>query len=93
MERFHFGLIGLKIGDEITFKKNARKFIVSSGNGTPDNGGTLVCDPENYNDGSYSLRYITRRLLGNEFDESIDIPSMWEYQGCILREMYDKSIG
>ncbi len=80
-----FGTIGLKIGDEITFRGNKRKFLVSSGNGTPGNGGTLVRYP---NGDLYSLRLITRKLMGDDFKEEMDIFELWICEGKTLRQIY-----
>ena len=46
MQDIHLGDIGQKNSDKITFVKNNRKLIVSSGNGTPDIGGTLIKYPD-----------------------------------------------
>ncbi len=88
MHDIHFGDLGLKIGDEITFIKDNKKFIVSSGNGTPDNGGTLVRYPEQGTNNLYCLRYMSRRLLADEFEETEDIFERWEYKGITLRKMW-----
>ena len=92
-QREHFGMIGLKIGERIKFRDCEDVFIVSSGNGTPDNGGTLVrrekSRKKNY---YYSLRSMTRRMLGlGELPEQIDIWSYWSNEGATLREMLNKA--
>jgi len=89
MHKTDFGTIGLKIGDEIVFRKDKLKFIVASGDGTPENGGTLVAYPDGNFDHLYSLRYITRKILGNEFDKGKDIFELWEYEEKTLRSIYN----
>ncbi len=91
MYKTDFGTIGLKIGDEIVFRKDKLKFIVASGDGAPENEGTLVAYPDGNFGHLYSLRYITKKNLGNEFDEGKDIFELWEYEGKTLRSIYKKN--
>ena len=91
MQKIDFGTIGLKIGDEIVFRKDKLKFIVASGDGTPENGGTIVAYPDDNFDQLYSLSYITKKILGNEFDEGKDIFELWEHEGKTLRSIYNKN--
>ena len=83
----HFGLIGLKIGDEITFQDSVTTVTIGSGNGTPDNGGTLVSRREE--PGLISLRLLTRNLLANAWRDDLDIWKCWRYENRTLREMLD----
>lgn len=90
MRKIHFGTIGVKIGDEIVFKKNGRVFFVSSGNGTPENGGTLVNDPNKKNSKLYSLLHITKKMMGDEYNEGEDIFSLWTFKGESLRSIFQR---
>ena len=94
-QREHFGMIGLQIGERIKFRDCEDVFIVSSGNGTPDNGGTLVRRQKSRKKNRfYSLRCMTRQMLGGkELPEQIDIWSYWVYNDITLREMLDKNDG
>lgn len=87
----HFGTIGLKIGDKITFRDDNDVFVVSSGNGTPDNGGSLVSYEDGREEGLFSLRFMTRMLLGDEFSDQTDIWNYWKHQGRTLREIFEES--
>ena len=89
MRELDFGDIGVKIGDEIVFTKTSQKFIVASGKGIPSNGGTLVGYPDE-NREYYSLQYMTRRLMQNDFDERLDIWNLWAFEGKTLRSIYTK---
>jgi hypothetical protein len=100
MDGIHFGTIGIKIGDKISFEGNEDVFIVSSGDGTPDNGGTLVY----YEDKRELYRFrpldnMTERLMGIENIqciediEGLDLWSLWFYKGKSLRSIYDEKIG
>lgn len=90
MHNIHFGTLGLKIGDEITYIKDDTKFIVSSGNGTPENGGTMIRYHGDDSNHHYSLRYMSRRLMGDEFDETKDIFELWAYEGETLTKIWRK---
>lgn len=89
VEGIHFGTIGLKIGDRIRFRNDNIYFIVSSGEGTPNNGGTLVRGQNWTRNELWSLRLATRRLLGAKFHDGIDAWSYWSYKGKTLREIYE----
>ncbi|MBS3810108.1 MAG: hypothetical protein KGY38_08145 [Desulfobacterales bacterium] len=87
MEDIDFGDIGLKIGDEIVFKENKQVLVVGSGRGIPGNGGSLVhypCCPGNL----FTLRLMTKSLLGQKYAQEIDIWQLWEYQDKTLRDRY-----
>lgn len=88
MEKIHFGTLGLKKGDTITFIPTGEEIRVSSGQGTPDNGGTLVRFPDNRDDASYSIRAMTRRLAGDRFNEDADVWRLWQYQDEDLRSRH-----
>ena len=90
----HFGMIGLKIGDRIMFQGNPQEtLVVASGDGTPNNGGILVCyDDERYDGVLMSIRLITRKLLGldSPLPEEYDVWKHWVYNGQTLREIFDQ---
>lgn len=94
-QREHFGMIRLQIGERIKFLNCEDVFIVSSGNGTPDNGGTLVRRQKSRKKNHYfSLRCMTRQMLGcKELPEQTDIWSYWIYEGTTLREKLSKNEG
>jgi hypothetical protein len=77
-----FGIIGLKIDDEIQYRETGGTFKVSS-----EGGGTLVRYPGG--SCSYSLKYLTRKLQGEKFDESKDIFEQWKFNGKLLRSICD----
>ena len=89
--RIDFGDIGIKIGDEIVFRMQPTlPFVVASGNGTPGNGGTLVkYSAPNTPRAAFSLRAITRQLLGSAFSHDSDIYELWSYRGRTLRSLYN----
>jgi hypothetical protein len=89
MENIHFGLIGIKIGDIIEFMPTGDKFKVASGNGTPQNGGTLVENKKVLGTVLFDIKSATRRLLGERFDEEVDLWETWEFEGKSLRELYE----
>ena len=72
-EKIDFGTVGVKIGDIIKFQGNDIFFEVASGNGTPGNGGTLIRYADGSIIGSFSIRYLTRRLMKTELTEDIDV--------------------
>ena len=91
-EKIDFGTIGVKIGDIITFQGNDTLFSVTSGNGTPGNGGTLIGYADYSIVGSFSIRYLTKRLLGVELTDDIDVFELWSYKGRTLRSIYNENI-
>ncbi len=90
IEKIHFGTLGLKTGDTITFIPTGEEIRVASGQGTPDNGGTLVRFPDNRDDVSYSIRAMTRKLTGDKFNEAADVWRLWHYQGEDLRTRHTR---
>ncbi|OGW26533.1 MAG: hypothetical protein A2X59_00075 [Nitrospirae bacterium GWC2_42_7] len=67
------------------------------GDGTPEVGGTMVRytdeeEAQHYpNDDAshlFTLRYMTRQLLGIEFDDEKDIFELWEFKGETLRSLF-----
>jgi len=87
--RIDFGDIGIKIGDEIVFDKQPEiVFVVCSGNGTPGNGGTLIRPKHSTENLNSSIKYITKRLLGDRFTEDLDIFKLWSHKGETLRSIY-----
>lgn len=88
MEKIHFGTLGLKTGDMITFIPTGEDICVASGEGIPDNGGMLVRFPDNRDDVSYSIRAMTRRLAGDRFNEDADVWRLWQYQDEDLRSRH-----
>jgi len=90
-EKIDFGTIGIKIGDKITFKYTGEVFLVASGNGTPGNGGTMVKYKNINGIGLYSLRLMTRIIMGGIIPEEIDIFSLWTYKGKTLRSLHEEN--
>ena len=88
VKRIHFGLIGVKAGDFIKFLPTGQMFVVNSGNGTPENGGTLVSNLEILGQGLFSLRLATRLLLREDFNTRNDIFRLWDFEGKTLRAIY-----
>lgn len=86
-DTLHFGLIGLTIGDFIDFKHDNVRAMVASGDGTPENGGSMVRVPDIDPVVAYSLKAMTRKLLDGKLDEATDIWDLWLYEGTSLREM------
>jgi len=91
-EKIDFGTIGIKIGDIITFQGNDTLFSVASGRGIPGNGGTLIRYADERILMSFSIRYLTKRLLGTELPDDIDVFELWSYKGRTLRSIYDENI-
>lgn len=87
--KIDFGTIGIKIGDTINFIRDPSiTYKIGSGNGTPDNGGTLLIDEDN---GSLSsITVITKKLMGKDFNTDLDIFELWLYKGETLRTMNSK---
>lgn len=88
--KIDFGTIGIKIGDTINFIRDPSiTYKVGSGNGTPDNGGTLLIDEDN---GSLSsITVITKKLMGKDFNTDMDVETgarMLESRGhCGFRDI------
>lgn len=87
-DKIDFGTIGLKIGDIIIFELTKKKYIVSSGNGIPGNGGTLI---QWGTEGLRTIKSATRYLMGPEYIEEADLFSMWSYNGRTLRDLSPKN--
>ena len=85
--KIDFGTIGIKIGDRITFQNNSQVFLVASGNG-----GTLIKHEKMKGLGLFSLKLITRRLMGGIIPEEVDIFSLWTYKGKTLRSLHERNI-
>ncbi len=88
-----FGTLGLKIGDEISFKPTGEIFHVGSGNGTPGNGGTLIrlTVPDSKSGCSlFSIRAMTRSLRDGDLPYDLDVYQLWTYQGKTLLEIYEQ---
>ena len=83
-----FGVLGLRIGDEIVFAPTGTVCTVCSGAGVPGNGGTLVAIAEQ-SGGLYSLRAASRLLLGDSLEPTVDIWSLWTHEGCSLRRIHE----
>jgi hypothetical protein len=81
----HFGTLRIPMGEMVTFIKTRENYMVASGSGRPDSGGTLLSVP---GEGLFSIRLLTRRLMGREFDEGGDVWALWEYKGETLRNIY-----
>ena len=92
VKRVHFGLVGVKAGDVVTFLPTNQMFMVNSGNGTPENGGTLVSSSEILGPGLFSLRLATRLLLGEHFNPRADVCALWAFGGKTLRAVYKERL-
>jgi hypothetical protein len=93
-ERINFGDLDFNLGDKITFLPQPEiDFEVASAKG-----GTLV----RYSDGRvdsdvneevlYAIRLLTRRLMGDDFSDDLDIYELWTYQDKTLRAIYLEKI-
>lgn len=91
LDHIDFGILGLPAGEEIKFEKTGAIYVVSSGNGTPGNGGTIVVPADEVNPYLRSIRLATRELLGEGFDREADVFSFWTYRGAKLSELYAKA--
>mgnify|MGYP001337758442 CR=1 FL=1 len=87
-----FGTIGIKIGDIITFEPLKKEFKVGSGDGVPGNGGTMIYWREEGNHELASLRYATRYLMKEAFQEDADIFALWTYNGQTLRDIHKRNM-
>jgi hypothetical protein len=85
VEKIDFGVLGLKIGDQISFCQTGEEFVVASGNGTPGNGGTLVLAPMFFPEGPCSLALLTKRLLGGA--PALDVLALWKWQDLFLNHL------
>ena len=83
--RIHFGTLGMPIGTAITFIPTGQSHKVASGNGRPENGGILLLVP---GEGLWSIRYLTRRLMAEKFEEDSDEWAFWEFEGESLRSRF-----
>lgn len=83
----HFGLLGISTGDHIVFAESGQEFLVTSGRGTPDNGGELI-SPMPYDGVNYSIRVITKRLLKERWTDDVDVWALWKYREHTLRELF-----
>jgi len=83
----HFGTLRIPMREMITFTKTGAAYMVASGTGRPENGGSLLAVP---GEGLFSIRYLTRRLMGQEFDEDGDVWALWEYKGETLRNIFER---
>lgn len=90
----HFGLIGLKIGDEIYYKPHPKIVVyVSAGDGSKEGGARLVKhDLYGDDDDHYSLRLLTRRLMNLErLPDDFDCWACWMHKGKTLRELIEEN--
>ena len=81
-DHIDFGVIGLKIDDELRFKQKPEiEFRVSS------NPGHLI----RYQDDSYCLytiRALTKKLMNlDRFNDVLDVWDLWLYKGKTLRQI------
>lgn len=83
--RIHFGTLGMPIGTVVTFIPTGQSYQVASGSGRPENGGALLLVP---GEGLCCMRYLTRRLMAENFDEDGDVWALWEYKGESLRSRF-----
>jgi hypothetical protein len=83
----HFGTLRIPMREMITFTRTGAQYVVASGTGRPENGGTLLAVP---GEGLFSIRLLTRRLMCNEFDEDGDVWALWEYKGETLRDIFGR---
>jgi hypothetical protein len=83
----HFGTLRIPMHEMITFTQTGAQYMVASGAGRPENGGTLLVVPGK---GLCSLGWLTRRLMGKEFDEDGDVWALWEYKGETLRNIFGR---
>jgi hypothetical protein len=90
MIKIDFGDIGLKPGDVIQSYFNGETYAVASGAGIPGNGGTLVENPDKKEGGLISLRLLTRRKMGNDFEEDMYIFQLYTFRGKQLRTIYQE---
>jgi hypothetical protein len=83
----HFGTLRIPMCEMITFTGTGAHYMVASGTGRPENGGVLLAVP---GEGLFSIRLLTRRLMGKEFDEDGDVWALWEYKGETLRNIFGR---
>jgi hypothetical protein len=81
----HFGTLRIPAGEMVIFTPTGNQYMVASGAGKPENGGTIL---SNHGKGLCSIGYLTRLIMGEEFDEDADVWSLWEYKGETLREIF-----
>jgi len=87
--RIDFGTVGLGMGEEIVFTPTGFTCMVGSGIGIPGNGGSLVKVLEKRGE-RWSIRAMTRQLLGDELASDLDPWALWEHQGETLRSRYER---
>jgi hypothetical protein len=83
----HFGTLRIPPGEMVKFTKTDTQYMVASGAGKPENGGTILSEPGK---GLFSIEYLTRLLMGKEFDKAIDVWSLWEYKSETLRSIFKR---
>lgn len=83
----HFGTLRIPMREMITFTRTGAQYMVASGTGRPENGGTLLAVP---GEGLFSIRLLTRRLMCKEFEEDGDVWALWEYKGETLRDIFGR---
>lgn len=86
--RIHFGTLGIPMNEILTFIETGEQYAVASGSGRPENGGRLLFVQ---GEGLVSIRLLTRKLMGEKFDEGGDVWALWEYHGETLRSIYGKN--
>ena len=59
--KINFGAIGIGIGESIVFIASGEQFMVASGDGTQENGGTLLAYPNGSGKGLFGLEYTTKK--------------------------------
>ncbi len=85
----HFGTLRIPMGEKVTFSRTGAQYMVASGKGKPDNGGTVLSVP---GEGLVSIRLLTRKLMGEDFVENGDVWALWEYRGEALRAIFERHL-
>lgn len=87
--RIDFETLRLPIGEEIVFRPTGDVRRVGSGCGVPGNGGSLIRALD-ITEGAWSIRYMTRVMLGDDYRPDIDPWSLWEYNGETLMDRFNR---
>jgi len=83
----HFGTLRIPMREMVTFIRTGAQYMVASGSGRPEAGGSLLAVP---GEGLFSIQSLTRRLMAQEFDEDGDVWALWEYNGETLRSIFER---